>query len=478
MRPHVILRYIGFVMLLNAAFILLSYFIALYNNDSGQQPLLYTFLITTLMGLFPLVFVPKTLNLSNKEAYFVVVLSWIISCFVGMLPLLLWGGEFTFIRAFFESVSGYTTTGATILTDIEALPNSLLFWRSSMHFIGGIGIVVFMLVILPSLGKAQMTLSKMEISPLAQENFKFRTRKMLNINLFVYIGLNVAQIILLMVFGMSLFDAVNHAFATIATGGFSTKNASVAYYNSVPIDITITVFMFVSGIHFGLIYTTLTFKKVNFFTSPIFKYYFFATIAGITAVAVNLKYNSSYETWGESFRYAAFHVVSLSSTTGFSNTDASGWPPFAIGLVIFFTIQCACSGSTAGGLKLDRVVVFFKAVKSQVLKVQHPQAVIPVRVGKLIIADDVVNSIIIFIVLYILVLLASTLAVAAMGVDLLTGFSGAAATMANAGIGFGKVSSNFASLPDGAIAIYTFDMLLGRLEIFGLIMLFMIKSWK
>lgn len=479
MRPHILLRYIGLVMLLNSAFILLSFFISVYNNDSGKIPLLYSFLITTLIGGFPLIFVPKSINLSNKESYFVVVLSWIISCFIGMIPFLLWGGEFTFVKAFFESVSGYTTTGASILNNIEALPKGLLFWRSSMHWIGGIGIVVFMLVILPSLGKAQMTLSKMEISPLAQENFKFKTRKMLNIILFVYIGLTLTQTVLLMVFGMNLFDAVCHAFATIATGGFSTKNLSVAHFNSIPIEITIIVFMFLSGIHFGLLFTTLTFRKFNIFNSPIVKYYFFATIIGVSLVALNL-HGTTYENWGDSFRYAAFQVVSLSTTTGFANANSAVWPSFSIAIIIFFTIQCACSGSTSGGMKLDRMVIFFQALKSQILKVQHPQAVIPVRLGKSIISDEVVNSVILFIVLYVVILLISTLTLAAMGIDLLTGFSASAATMGNAGPGFGLVGSmsNFSTLPDAALIVLSFDMLLGRLEIFGLIMLFMIKSWR
>lgn len=479
MRPHVVLRYIGLVMLLNAAFIFVSFTISLYNNDAGELPLLYSFLITALMGIFPLVFVPKSLTLSNRESYFVVVLSWIISCFVGMLPFLLWGGEFTFVKALFESVSGYTTTGASILNNVEVLPRGLLFWRSSTHWIGGIGIVVFMLVILPSLGKAQMTLSKMEISPLAQENFKYKTRKMLNIILFVYIGLTVTQTILLMIFGMSLFDAVTHAFATIATGGFSTKNTSIAYFNSLPIDIVVIIFMFISGIHFGLIYTTLALRKTNVFSSPIVKYYFFVTIFGIAVVAMNL-HGNIYQTWGESFRYAAFQVVSLSTTTGFANADSSVWPPFSIGIILFFTIQCACSGSTAGGMKIDRVVIFFQALKSQVLKVQHPQAVIPVRLGKSIISDEIVGSVILFIVLYIVILLISTLILASMGIDLITGFSASAATMGNAGPGFGLVGSmsNFSKLPDAALMVLSFDMLLGRLEIFGLILLFMYKSWK
>ncbi|MEJ5317624.1 MAG: TrkH family potassium uptake protein [Tenuifilum sp.] len=479
MRPHVIIRYIGMVMLFNAAFIFVSFLISLYNKDAGQLPLLFSFLITLLWGVFPLVFVPKATDLSNKEGYLVVVLSWILSCFIGSLPLLLYGGEFTFVKALFESVSGYTTTGASILTNVEALPKGILFWRSSMHWVGGIGIVVFVLIILPSLGKAQMTLSKMEISPLAQENFRYRTRKMLNVILVVYLGLTVTQVILLRMFGMGLFDAVNHAFATVATGGFSTKNNSVAYFNSVPIDIIIIVFMFLSGIHFGLLYSTITLKKNNIFNSPIVKYYFWITIIGVALVSINL-HGKIYPTWGESIRYAAFQVVSLSTTTGFANADSSIWPPFSILIIIFFTIQCACAGSTAGGMKLDRVVIFFQALKSQILKIQHPQAVIPVRIGKSVINDEIVNSVVQFIVFYILVLFVSTLILTGLGYDSLTSLSATAACMGNAGPGFGLVGSmsNYSMLSDSALLVLSFDMLLGRLEIFGLLLLFMVKSWR
>ncbi len=479
MRAHVILRYIGMVMLLNSAFIFISFLISLYHNDSGQLPLLFSFLITLLWGVFPLVFVPKATNLSNREGYLIVVLSWILSCFFGSLPLLLYGGEFTFFKAFFEAVSGYTTTGGSVLYNIEALPKGILFWRSSMHWIGGIGIVVFVLIILPSLGKAQMTLAKMEISPLAQENFRFRTRKMLNIILVVYIGLTLLEVILLNFFGMGIFDAVNHAFATVATGGFSTKNTSIAYYNSPAIETVIIVFMFLSGIHFGLLYSTFTFRKNNIFNSPIVKYYFWITIVGIALVAINL-HGNIYESWSDSIRYAAFQVVSLSTTTGFANTDSSIWPSFSILIILFFTIQCACAGSTAGGMKLDRVVIFFQVLRSQILKIQHPQAVIPVRIGKHIVNEEVVNSVVLFIVLYILILLLSTLALSAMGYDLLTSFSATAACMGNAGPGFGLVGSmsNYGVLSELALLDLSIVMLLGRLEIFGLLLLFLVKSWR
>ncbi|QKG79849.1 TrkH family potassium uptake protein [Tenuifilum thalassicum] len=479
MRLHVILRYIGMVMLLNAAFIFISFLISFYHRDSGQLPLLFSFLITLLWGIFPLVFVPKTTNLFNKEGYLVVVLSWILSCFFGSLPFLLYGGEFTFVKALFESVSGYTTTGASILNNVEALPKGILFWRSSMHWIGGVGIVVFVLIVLPSLGKAQMTLSKMEISPLAQEDFKFRTRKMLNIILVVYVGLTALEVILLKIFGMSLFDAINHAFATVATGGFSTKNTSIASFNSVPIELTIIVFMFLSGIHFGLLYSTLTLKKKNIFTSPIVRYYFIATIIGIVLVTFNL-HGKVYSSWSESLRYASFQVVSLSTTTGFANADSSIWPPFSILIILFFTIQCACAGSTSGGMKLDRVFIFLKALKGQIKKLQHPQAVIPVRIGNKTISEDIINSVVLFIVFYILILFISTLLLTALGYDTLTSFSATAACIGNAGPGFGLVGSlsNYSTLSNPALIILSFVMLLGRLEIFGLLLLFMVKSWR
>ena len=479
MRPHVIIRYIGMVLLFNAAFIFVSFLISLYNRDAGLLPLLFSFLITLLWGIFPLVFVPKATDLSNKEGYLVVILSWILSGFIGSLPLLLYGGEFTFFKALFESFSGYTTTGASILTNIEALPKGILFWRSSMHWIGGIGIVVFVLIILPSLGKAQMTLSKMEISPLAQENFRYRTRKMLNIILVVYLGLTVTQVVLLRLFGMGLFDAVNHAFATISTGGFSTKNNSVASFNSVGIELVITVFMFLSGIHFSILYSTLTFKKNNIFASPVVKYYFFSTVLGIIIIALDL-HGKLNHTWWESIRLSAFQVVSLATTTGFATTDTCVWPPLSIIVLIFFSLQCACAGSTGGGIKVDRIVIFFKALKSQVLRLQHPQAVIPVRIGKSLISDEVVSSVTIFIVFYFLLVFIGTLIIAASGFDMFTSFTAAIASISNVGPGFGLVGSmsNYSMMPDFVLIVLSFLMLLGRLEIFGLLLLFMVKSWR
>ena len=229
MRFNVVLRYMGLVLLLDAVFMLISAGISLLNNfDTGFYPLLLSFILTAVLGAFPLIFVEGGEQINNKEGYAIVVGAWIVSCMVGTFPYLLWGGEFDFVNSWFESVSGYTTTGSTILVDVEALPRGMLFWRSSTHLLGGVGVVMFALVILPALGRTKMTLSSVELSPLAKDNYRYRSQKIVQVLLTVYVGLVVAETILLKVAGMTWFDAVNHAFSTIATGGFRTRNLSIA----------------------------------------------------------------------------------------------------------------------------------------------------------------------------------------------------------------------------------------------------------
>mgnify|MGYP000852719984 CR=1 FL=1 len=477
MRPYVVLRYVGLILLLNAAFMFLSFFISLYNNDGGEIPLLLSGVLTSLFGLFPTIFVPKNIEIKTREAYSIVVFSWLVSCVFGMLPFLLYGGEFTIANAWFEVVSGYTTTGSTVLKDIEAVPKGILFWRASTHWIGGVGIVLFALVILPSLGKAKMIISRFEISSLAKENFHYKTRKTLHVILVVYLGLTILQTVLLKVYGMSLFDAVTHTFATVATGGFSPKNLSIAYYDSFAIELIIMIFMFLSGIHFGLLFVTFALRKANLFKSQIVRYYFFSMLAGVVLVAINLKGNV-YDSWTDAFRYSAFQVLSVGTTTGFANADSSVWPPLSIMLITFFTLQCACAGSTSGGLKVDRIVIFFQSLRRQFLKLQHPQAVIPVRINGQPIEEESVDSALLFITFYIVIVFITAVLLSAMGIDTLTSFSASAATMGNVGPGFGAVGSmsNFASIPDLGKFLLSINMLLGRLEIFGLLLILRLRS--
>ena len=479
MRPHVIFRYTGFVVLLNGIFLFISVLVSFFYSDSSFFPLLYSGIVSTLIGIFPIIFVPPRTDISNREGFAIVVASWFIACLVGVMPYVLWGGPFTFINAWFESVSGFTTTGSSILSDVEALPMGLLFWRSTTHWIGGIGIIIFVLSVLPSMGRAGMILYRTEMSSLAMDNFHYRTKGTLKILLYVYIVLTFLEIIFLLFCGMNLFDAVTHAFATIATGGFSPKNVSIAHYNSLSVEMVIIVFMVLSGIHFGLLFGVISGKLSEIWKSTIVRYYILALIAGILITTISVRMHQ-YDTWSESLRYAVFQIISLGTTTGFATTDTSIWPSLAQLIMIFFTLQGACAGSTSGAIKVDRVVIFWKAFLKRINQLRHPSAVIVSKIGKVVINEDELEVNILYIPLYLGVVFLASVLLTALGVDSLTAFSASATTMGGVGPGFGMVGSmsNFAHIPDMGKLILTGTMLLGRLEIFGLILFFTARSWK
>lgn len=481
MKLGVVIRFVGLVMLLNAAFMLISALISLFNGmDTGFYPLLLSFLITAIVGAFPLIFVPNDNNLSNKESYVVVVMAWVMSCLLGMLPYLIWGGEFTFTNAWFESTSGFTTTGATILSDVEALPKGLLFWRAATHWIGGVGVVLFAIVILPSMGRMKMTLSSAEMSMMAKDNFRYTTKKILQIIIFVYVGLTLCETLVLMVVGMDWFDALTNSFSTVATGGFSTKNLSIMYYHSVTIEMVITFFMLVSGIHMGLIYATLRGKHNNLFRSEVARFYVLSLLVSTLIVSASLLLNHNYTNVWEALRYGVFQVVSYTTTTGFASTDNALWPPLAMIVMIYCTVQCAMAGSSAGGVKADRVLLILKAIKARVLKLQHPNAVIRIKQNGVAQEDGVVNAAILLVMIYLLTALVGTVLLTAMNLDLLTSFTATIASLSNVGPGFGKVSNlaSFGPLPEAAKWLMSLLMLFGRLEFFGFIHIFMLRSWK
>ncbi len=479
MRKEIVIRHIGMVLIFNAIFLFISFLISLYLSETSVVPLLYSSLIALVFGLFPLIYVKPSHYISIWEGTSIVVFGWITTCLVGSLPYILWGGEFSFINAWFESVSGFTTTGSTIINDIEILPKGLLFWRSSTHWLGGIGIVLFTILILPGSNTSKLVLLNTEMSPLAKSNFKFRAKEILRILLYVYLGLTILETILLNLAGMSFFDAINHSFATIATGGFSTKNLSIAYYNSISIEVIIMVFMVFSGVHFGLTFNTILGNKNNIFKSSIFKAYITFLLVGVILVSLKLYFSDMYP-WWESVRYAAFQVISLGTTTGFATIDTANWPSFTQIILIYFTIQCAMIGSTSGGLKFDRIFIFFKAIKKQIKSIQHPHAVISLKVDGNSINEKTEIHTMIFIILYLGIIFITTALLTYLDVDNFTAFSSSAATIGNVGPGFGNVSSlgNYSNLPDLGKFFLTINMLLGRLEIFGIISLLFIKSWR
>lgn len=481
MRVSIILRYIGAVMICVSAFMAVSAGISYVNSvDSGFYPLLLSSLLTFTLGAFPLLFVPRATSISNKEGFTIVVGSWILASVVGMFPYLIWGGEFSLINAWFESVSGYTATGATILNDIEELPQGLLFYRTSSNWIGGVGVVMFALVILPSLGTSRMSLSNVELSSLAKDNYRYRTQVIVRILLVVYVGLTVVTTLLLKVAGMRWFDALNHAMSACATAGFSTKNASIAFYDNPMVEFILAGAMFISSIHFGLIYATFLGKSNNIFRSEIVRTYVAIIVGATLIVTLSIFGAGIYPDLWESLRHSYFQVVSLITTTGYATADTNLWTPLAIVVLVFVSIVCACAGSTSGGMKVDRLLIFCKIMWARIRRQQHPNAVIRIRVDGVAQESDTLNSVVVFIVAYIALMLVATFTNTLFGQDLMTAFTSAVACIGNVGPGFGGVGSmgNFADIPAILKLQDSFLMLMGRLEIFGFIQLFFLKWWR
>ncbi len=481
MRFHVVVRYIGVVLLIFALFMLMSAGIAYFSGpDSSYYPLLLSALLTALLGAFPLLFVARQEQITTKEGYCIVVGSWLVACIVGMFPYLMWGGEFSLINAWFESVSGLTTTGASILTNIEALPRGLLFWRMSSAWVGGIGVVMFALLILPSIGRSKRTLSNMELSSASRDDYQYRTQRVVQIVLMVYCGLTLISTLLLKLAGMNWFDALTHAMSASATCGFGTKNLSIAFFDSALIEAVLIATMIIGGIHFGLIFSTLTGSRNNIRRSEVTRTYFAFLAGGGLLVALSLWAAGIYPTLWSSLRHAIFQFVALMTTSGFATADTNTWTSFAIILLIFASIVCACAGSTSGGLKMNRLILAYKMLLARLKRQQHPNAIIRVRMDGVLQEDETVHTTMVFIVTYMMLILLGTLVNALFGDDLMTAFSSAVACLGNVGPGFGDVGSmsNYAAQPAVLKFNDTLLMLFGRLEIFGLVQLFFIKWWR
>lgn len=481
MRVSIILRYIGTVMLCVSAFMMVSAGISYMNNvDSGFYPLLLSSLLTLTLGAFPLLFVPRAKSISNKEGFTIVVGSWVLASVVGMFPYLIWGGEFSLINAWFESVSGYTATGATILNDIQYLPQGLLFYRTSSNWLGGVGVVMFALVILPSLGTSRMSLSNVELSSLAKDNYRYRTQIIVRILLIVYVGLTIATTLALKLAGLRWFDALNHAMSACATAGFSTKNASIAFYDNVAVELILAGAMLISSLHFGLIYATFIRKGNNVFRSEVVRTYLSIIAIATLLVATSIFGANIYADIWEALRHSFFQVVSLITTTGFATADTNLWTPFAIVVLIFVSVVCACAGSTSGGMKVDRLLIFCKILMAKIRRQQHPNAIIRIRVDGVVQDAEMLNGVVVFIVTYIGLIFFATFTNTLFGQDLMTAFSSAVACIGNVGPGFGDVGSmgNFADIPVILKLQNSILMLMGRLEIFGFIQLIFLKWWR
>ena len=460
---------VGMALLVSALFMFMSIIVSLiYGMDSGFTPLLISFVITLLVGAFPFIFVRKPGTMSLKDGFLTIVLSWLLSFVFGMLPYVMWGGEFTLINAWFESVSGYTTTGSTILQNIEALPHSLLFWRSSTHYIGGLGVVVFLLLVLPGASPFRHKLTNMEMSSLSKEGYRYKSNKVVMIITSVYLGITVVSILSLWAAGMPFFDALNHAFSIAATGGFSTRNLSVGTFNSDLINMIVLVLMAVCAMHFGLIYAvfvTRSFKPMN---NTVVKYYFGSIAVCSVIIMFSLLTQGGYESVGKAAMDATFTVVSYMSTAGFAICDNSMWPWMAGVVLLFVSFQCGCSGSTTGGIKVDRILIAFKAIGHEIRHRLHPSEVSHVRLSGHHLSDSSVKAVMMYIVTYVLLTFLSILIVMMCGADATDAVSGVIASIGSVGPGLGDLGSldNYSAQASVAKFVYSIDMFMGRVEIY------------
>ena len=313
----------------------------------------------------------------------------------------------------------------------------------------------------------------MEASEVSREDFKFRSKDKVYVILSVYMILVIANTLALWIAGMSFFDAVNHAFSTVATGGFSTKNASIAAYDSLAIELICEFFMIISAIHFGMLYMLIFNRSLRIFRSPVVRYYLMTIFVATVAISLNLVASGTYSSFPEALRQAFFNVASVISTTGFATVDTSVWPAFSIMILIFLLFQCGCSGSTTGGIKSDRMWIFFCGVKKQLKQLLYPNAVVTVKVGGSVVNSSVLFPVVLFIALYLFIAFVSTLLLTLCNMDLTEAFSGTVTMMSNAGPGFGSISSvsNYNHIPTMGKVIFSIDMLLGRVELYPLLLL-------
>ncbi|UXX80348.1 TrkH family potassium uptake protein [Reichenbachiella carrageenanivorans] len=477
----VIVNVLGLLLLLNGAFMMLCIPFSLHFDDGDLVPLLKSGGITMVVGYIAFILTRKNKSkeLKKKDGYLIVTLGWLAMSAFGTLPYMLSGAIPNFTDAFFETISGFTTTGATILTDIEAVDKGILFWRSLTQWIGGMGIIVLAVAILPILGIGGMQLFVAEAPGITPDKLKPRITETAKRLWLIYVGLTLTEVVLLWLGGMTFYDAINHALTTMATGGFSTKNASVAYYESPYIQYVITLFMFLAGTNFTMTYFGLHGKFMTVYRNEEFRFYAGFCIL-LTAICAISLYNRSGLGVEQSFRDALFQVVSIITTTGYVTADYSQWASSIVVLMFVMMFFGASAGSTAGGVKIVRHIILFKNSILELKRQLHPSAIIPVRLNKKAVHRDITFNILAFIMIYISIFAIGSVLMAWIGTDFLTAIGSVATCLGNIGPGLGQVGpvDNFSEIPALGKWCLSFLMLLGRLELFTVLILLTPYFWR
>ncbi|MDA3904357.1 MAG: TrkH family potassium uptake protein [Desulfuromusa sp.] len=451
-----------------------------YYSDGIWSVYVLSAVICFVVGGLLFSFCKSSKELTVREGFAVVTFGWTVFAVFGSLPYLISGAIPSPLDAIFETMSGFTTTGSTILTEIEALPKSLLFWRSLTHWLGGMGIIVLSLAILPMLGVGGMQLFKAEVPGPTADRLKPRIQDTAKMLWGVYFLLTMIETLLLMLGGMSFFDALCHSFATLATGGFSTKNGSIAAYDSSYIDGVITLFMILAGINFALHFQVLRGKGREFFRSEELRVYLGIILVATVIIMIFNWTGGVYFHFAENLRYSIFQVSSIMTTTGFGTTDFELWPVIAQYILLLLMFIGGCAGSTGGGMKVARILLLFKHAQVQVFRLVHPRAVRLVKLGNRPVDKEVLQAILGFFAVFIGIFVIGSMLVAASGMDLVSSASAVVACLANIGPGLGSVgpADNFAHVPVFGKSVLIVCMLMGRLELFTVLVLFFPSFWR
>ncbi|MBI3754860.1 MAG: TrkH family potassium uptake protein [Deltaproteobacteria bacterium] len=482
MRAKVILYLIGaFAIFLGLSMLFPAALSFAYRETAATPIFLSAVLTSGIGGILFLSFKGERVEVSHREGFAITAMAWICAGFFGALPYLFSGALPHFVDAYFESISGFTTTGATVFTSVENLPHGIIFWRSLTHWIGGMGIILLSIAILPLLGIGGMQLYRAEATGVGVSSDKLAPRLREVVMLFgkVYLVITAAEIIALIWAGMGPFDAIIHSFGTVATGGFSNKDISVEYYHSPLIEFIITIFMFLAATNFALHANFLKRGPKIYWQNPEFRFYLGLQLIAIILVAVNLRF-SLYDSIASSIRYASFQVVSINTCTGFSSTDFAKWPSFSQFALVVLMLIGGSTGSTTGAIKCLRVLLLLKQGYKELRHLIHPHAVIPIKLGDRVVPTEVVTGAIGFTFLYMVIFFIASMAMTFLGLDIVSAISSVATTMGGVGPGLGVVGplSNFSEIPYIGKWLLIFCMLLGRLEVYTLLILFTPIFWK
>lgn len=481
MNLKLILNIVGVVLIFMSLFMILPVAVSLIYSQTDTIPLLTSLIITLASGTALYILTRKygREELRHRDAFSVVTISWLAVAFFGAIPYLLTGTFHSFTDAYFESMAGFTTTGSSVLKDIESVPMGILFWRSLTQWIGGMGIILFALAILPMLGTGGMQLFKAEVPEISVDKLKPRIVDTAKALWFIYVGLTSILTALYLAGGMDLYNAVCHSFTTMATGGFSTKNASIAHFQSPFIEYTTSIFMFLAGINYSLYFYVFRGNAGRLWRSSEFRFYLAVTLAASVIIAVDI-WNSSQSSIAESFRYSLFQVTSIMTTTGYATADFEKWSFFAQILLVILMLFGGMIGSTGGGIKQVRMLLMLKQGYREMFQLIHPRAVTSLKLDEKFLTKELLGSIWGFVFLFIFICSIATIGMAATGTDIITSATTVISAMCNVGPALGSAgpAENYASIPDAGKWILTFCMLIGRLEVYTVLILFVPHFWK